>query len=275
MKKLCSMVLLLSLGSAWAQEAPPFFLAVKDNTLSAKIENTPLGEVLKELARLAQLEVYVGGSVAEEKISAQFDNLPIEDGIKRLLGDKNYSLTYARTAGSTRVAEIRVVSDGSAPVTKINEEAASAPPAGETQPQSPDEKPLEKLTQEALQAPDPAARTAALKALGERGEEEKIVSSVNSALRDQDAGVRDTALGLVRSGMPVPLEALHEMARQDPSRQIRAQVWDELLDRSETNSAAIETLNRALQDQDPGIKAWAATRLQRIAEEAEAAAKDQ
>ena len=79
--------------------------------------------------------------------------------------------------------------------------------------------------------------------------------------------VRGTALELVQGGMPVPLEALHQMARQDPSRQLRAQVWDELLDCSETTSAAVEHLNQVLQDQDPGIKAWAGRMLQQIEEE--------
>jgi hypothetical protein len=275
MKKLCGMVLLLALGSAWAEEAPPFFLSVKDNTLSAKIENAPLGEILRELAHQAQLEVYLGGSIAEEQISTQFDNLPLEDGIKRLLKGKNYTLTYARTAAAPRVAEIRVISNGSGPISKLSGEVVSAPPAGETEPQSPEEKSLEKLTQEVLQAPAPAARIAALEALGERGQEEKIVSTVTSALRDQDPGVRGTALELAQRGMPVPLGALHEMARQDPSRELRAQVWDELLDLSETTSAAVEYLNQALQDQDPGIKAWASRMLQRMAEEAETEAAEQ
>jgi hypothetical protein len=119
-------VLLLSLGTAWAEDrgaenrvVPPFTVSVKDTTLSVKIENVPLGEVLKELTRQAHLEVYLGASSAEEKISARFDNLPFEEGIKRLLRGKNYTLTYTRTAASPRVAEIRVIANGSGPITKI------------------------------------------------------------------------------------------------------------------------------------------------------------
>lgn len=274
-------VLLLSLGTAWAEDrgaenrvVPPFIVSVKDTTLSVKIENVPLGEVLKELARQAHLEVYLGASSAEERISARFDNLPIEEGIKRLLRGKNYTLTYARTAASPRVAEIRVIANGPGPITKITDKTASFPPAAETGSSSPEERPLEELAQQALQAPEPAARITALKALGERGEEEKSRSTVASALRDQNTGVRGVALELVQQGLPVPLEAVHEMALHDTSPELRINALDTLVDLSDTN-AAMEYLKKALQDPDPQIKTRVQHMLQRVAEEAEAEAADQ
>jgi hypothetical protein len=271
-------VLLLSLGTAWAEDrgaenrtVPPFIVSVKDTTLSVKIENVPLGEVLKELTRQAHLEVYLGASSAEEKISAKFDNLPLEEGIKRLLRGKNYTLTYARTAASPRVAEIRVIANGSGPITKITDETASVSPAAETGSGSPEERPFEELAQQALQAPEPAARIAALKALGERGEEEKSRSTVASALRDQNTGVRGMALELVQQGLPVPLEAVHEMALHDTSPELRINALDTLVDLSDTN-AAMEYLKKALQDPDPRMKTRVQHMLQRVAEEAEAEA---
>jgi HEAT repeat protein len=271
-------VLLLSLGTAWAEDrgaenrvVPPFIVSVKDTTLSVKIENVPLGEVLKELTRQAHLEVYLGASSAEEKISARFDNLPLEEGIKRLLRGKNYTLTYARTAASPRVAEIRVIANGSGPITKITDETASVSPAAKAGSSSPEERPFEELAQQALQAPEPAARIAALKALGERGEEEKSRSTVASALRDQNTGVRGMALELVQQGLPVPLEAVHEMALHDTSPELRINALDTLVDLSDTN-AAMEYLKKALQDPDPQIKTRVQHMLQRVAEEAEAEA---
>jgi HEAT repeat protein len=169
------------------------------------------------------------------------------------------------------VAEIRVIANGSGPITKITDETASVSPAAETGSSSPEERPLEELAQQALQAPEPAARIAALKALGERGEEEKSRSTVASALRDQNTGVRGVALELVQQGLPVPLEAVHEMARYDTSPELRINALDTLVDLSDTN-AAMEYLKKALQDPDPQIKTRVQYMLQRVAEEAEAEA---
>lgn len=262
-------LVLLSMSGAWATDkaaeggaAPSFTLSVKDNTLSVEIEDAPLGEVLKELARQAQLKVYLGESRAAEKISAKFDNLPLEEGVKRLLKGKNYTFTYDRPAtangrpGAPRLAEIRVVSTDSAPL-EISGEAA-VPPA---------EKSLEDLARKALQAPEPADRMDALKSLYERGKGEEYRSTVASALRDKDQEVRDVALELVLQGVPVSTETLKEMALGDASPELRIRAWNVLVEESDTNTAAMEYARQALQDPDPQVRAYAQRTLQELAEE--------
>lgn len=273
-------ILVLSVGGAFAEDrvechAPTFLLSIRDNALSAKIENAPLGEVLKELARQAHLEVYLRGSSAEEKVSARFDNLPLEEGIKRLLKGKDYTLTYDRTMpASSRVAEIRVISNGSGPITKISDEAASVPtakdPTGE-RPKSLEEKSIEELVREALQAPDPAARTAALKALVGREEEAKTLPTAVSALRDQDPQVRGAALEVLQGiNATTATEPLVEMALKDASPQLRLEALEELVGRSEPQ-AALDYLKQALEDGDPQIRSRAQDLFQEIAEDEEAA----
>jgi hypothetical protein len=270
-------VLLLSSSGAWAAEeqatesrnAPPFVLSVKDVTLSARIENVPLGQVLKELARQASLEVYIATASTEEKISAEFDKLTLEEGIKRLLKGKNYILTYDRTAASPRVTEIKVIADGSAPVSRISGQPASIPPPGT----SAGEKTVEELARQALQAPDPAARIAALKALSQRGDEEKIRSTVSAALQDQDLGVRSTALDLAARGAPVSDEAIQGMALRDADPGLRIKALDELSDRSDPDTA-IEYLKQATRDPDPKV-ASTAQRLIRKEEEEKITANEE
>ena len=270
-------VLLLSSSGAWAAEepatesrnAPPFVLSVKDVTLSAKIENVPLGQVLKELARQANLEVYIATASTAEKISAEFDNLTLEEGIKRLLKGKNYILTYDRTAASPKVTEIKVIADGSAPVSRISGQPASIPPPGT----SAGEKTVEELAQQALQAPDPAARIAALKALSQRGDEEKIRSTVSAALQDQDLGVRSTALDLAARGAPVSDEAIKGMALRDADPELRIRALDQLADQSDPDTA-IEYLKQATRDPDPKV-ASTAQRLIRQEEEEKKTANEE
>ncbi len=268
-------VLLLSSSGAWAAEeqaaesrsAPPFVLSVKDVTLSAKIENVPLGQVLRELARQAHLEVYIATASTEEKISAEFDQLTLEEGIKRLLKGRNYILTYDRTTASPQVTEIKVIADGSAPVSRISGQPASIPPTGT----SAGEKTVEELAQQALQAPDPAARIAALKALSQRtGEEDKIRPTVNAALQDQDLGVRTAALDLAARGAPVSEEAIGRIALSDADPGLRLIALDDLADRSDPDTA-IGYLKQATRDPDPKVASRARGLIRRVEEEKKAA----
>lgn len=268
MKKRWTAVLLLSLGSAWAEE--PFYLSVKDNTLSARITQIPLGEVLQALAREARVAVYVRGSA--EAISASFDELPLEEGVKRLLTGRDYTLAFERPAPagrSPRLIEIRILAeDGAGALTTISE----ATPAAEATPtpvKPPASHSLDALAREVQQAREPAARIAALKALVEQGGTgEQAVAAATSALKDGDPQVRGAALRLAREhGLVVENGTLHEIAVKDSSRQLRGQAWVELVERSETVEDERQRLNQAFQDPDPGIKGWAERKLAQIAEE--------
>lgn len=267
MKKRWTAVLLLSLGSAWAEE--PFYLSVKDNTLSARITQIPLGEVLQALAREARVAVYVRGSA--EAISASFDELPLEEGVKRLLTGRDYTLAFERPAPagrSPRLIEIRILAeDGAGALTTISE-ATPAPEATPTSVKLPASQSFDALAREVQQPREPA-RIAALKALVEQGGTgEQAVAAATSALKDGDPQVRGAALRLAREhGLVVENGTLHEIAVKDSSRQLRGQAWVELVERSETVEDERQRLNQAFQDPDPGIKGWAERKLAQIAEE--------
>ncbi|OOO01001.1 MAG: hypothetical protein USCGTAYLOR_02792 [Chromatiales bacterium USCg_Taylor] len=267
MKKRWTAVLLLSLGSAWAEE--PFYLSVKDNTLSARITQIPLGEVLQALAREARVAVYVRGSA--EAISASFDELPLEEGVKRLLTGRDYTLAFERPAPagrSPRLIEIRILAEGGAGALTTISEATPAPETIPTSVKLPASHSLDALAREAQQAREPA-RIAALKALVEQGGTgEQAVAAANSALKDGDPQVRGAALRLAREhGLVVENGTLREIAVKDSSRQLRGQAWVELVERSETIEDERQRLNQAFQDPDPGIKGWAERKLAQIAEE--------
>ncbi len=266
MKKCWVAVLLLFfLGSVRAEE--PFHLAVKDDTLSARITQIPLGKVLQALVREARVAVYVRGSASAEAISASFDKLSLEEGVKRLLAGRNYTLAFERPASagrSPRLIEIRVLAEGGGSLTTIGETT----PAAEATPTS--EPPASQaLAQEVQQAQEPTARIAALKALVEQGGTGgQAVAAATSALKDGDPQVRSAALGLAREhGLFVEDGVLSEIALKDSSTQLRGHAWVELVDRSETLEAERQRLNQAFQDPDPGIKDWATRKLAQIAEE--------
>jgi hypothetical protein len=266
MKKLCSIVLLLAWNLVWA-EALLFSLSVKDGLVSAQIEQTPLGKVLKELARQAQLKVQFEAALGNEVISARLENLPLEEAIKRLLGDKSYSLRYGQpdSSAAPRPVEILVLAGkGSIPNT-------SAPPPAQialsVSSEAKAEKSLEDLSQQALHASDPTARIVALQQLVRRGYQNRALlsSTVSSALRDTDVEVRGEAMRLAQT-QALPMEqALQDMARRDSSTELRAAAWDQLFDLSENPAVARERMEQALQDPDPQIRAWAQDKLEQLA----------
>ena len=96
-----------------------FSLIVTDgNTLRVKIQKVPLMEVLQALANQTDLLIEVDQSAEDEFVSAEFDPLPLEEGIQRLLRNKNYVLMYTEVPsldGSTsliRVEGIKVAGVG-------------------------------------------------------------------------------------------------------------------------------------------------------------------
>ena len=270
MKKLSGMVLLLFLNSAGA-EAAGFLLSVKDHRLSARIEQAALADVLDELANQARLKVEYRGSGGDEAVSATFEDLPLQEGIRLLLGDRNYTVTYGRAGPAEPLlpVELRIIGGGgSGPITKGPTRPTAVGPksVGGTSP--------EDLAREALQASDPKARIAALKKLVEQGvapgkDATLVPTTVSGAFKDDDAEVRREALTLVqRSGVPVEA-ALLDMARHDPKTELRGQAWDEIVDLSESTAAAMEQLKLARQDPDAGIRAWAERKMAQLAEEEE------
>ena len=115
---------ILSLSQVWGQTGglratnPPrtaLVISVQDHFLSVKIHDVPLEEVLRELAQRTHLTVRFHGSVAKKNISVAFENLPLGEGVSRILRDMSYVLTYVEAgspkgiSGLSRLQAIRVL----------------------------------------------------------------------------------------------------------------------------------------------------------------------
>lgn len=68
-------------------------LSMKDQKLSGTIKKSMIGEVLKEISRLAKIKVSVSEARARQPVSKIFKNLPLDRAIKEILAD-NYTLSY-------------------------------------------------------------------------------------------------------------------------------------------------------------------------------------
>ena len=69
----------------------------KDQTLTVKLDNTPLHPVLQHLADQLPVTIILQGLDGQEALSRSFTNLSIELGIERLLQGHDYAIVYPRT----------------------------------------------------------------------------------------------------------------------------------------------------------------------------------
>jgi HEAT repeat protein len=243
-------------------------LTMQGAKVSAKIEKAPLGKVLAELARQADLTVYITPSDAAQTVSAKFEALPLTEGIKRILQDKSYALITAPIvsaegkAGGLRVAKVRVLSkgEGGERYTTIKGRQETVPP--------PQEKDLAKLQRDALEASDAQTRLEALKQLFRlRGKVENAVLAaiVVPALHDAAPEVRGKALSMLHRVMLVEEGALNhlaEVAKTDASPELRSEALRYLA--VNPDAATQGHLQQALQDPDERVRKRAERLLSRL-----------
>ena len=83
-----------------ADAPPPKTIALKGDKLTVKVNAVPLDEVLQAVVAPSQGEIR--GSVNQpHDVSIEFEDVPLQDGLGRLLGDQNFVLTF-RENGSLR-----------------------------------------------------------------------------------------------------------------------------------------------------------------------------
>jgi hypothetical protein len=100
-----------------------FVLTVKDNLISLKAKDASLKEVLEEIGRKMKIDV-IAGIADTKKITAEFENLSLEEAVNRL--STNYSYVMDSTNGQRKITKIIVLEKGqetavSTPTTKKEE----------------------------------------------------------------------------------------------------------------------------------------------------------
>jgi hypothetical protein len=174
---------LLPVGVSAAAEAGPTAPApgvVAGDRLTAQFDRVPLPLVLAEVACPAGLRVWGGDAAGDLLVSASFQDLPLAEGLQRLLGGQPHVLAYARAPADAaaptrwRISEVVVPS-------RAQRDAADQPPGD---PRTP-----------ALADPDPQVRTQALEAWVQQRQGD-AVDPLTHALVDPDEQVRARAQAL-------------------------------------------------------------------------------
>jgi hypothetical protein len=96
----------------WAQEER-IDLKFQEQTFSADLEEAPLGAIIKRFKEEKGIWFKGKESLLDEKVSVQFKDLPIREGLERILSAMNYSLIFdgeARLVGVVLVGKSGAIS---------------------------------------------------------------------------------------------------------------------------------------------------------------------
>jgi hypothetical protein len=237
--------------------SPPV-IRFSNNLLTVKLKDAPLEKVLTEIAGQAGIQIIFYG-LLEGLVSADFTDLPLDEGLRRLIRDFDHIFIYGGDKKRDSEPEVKKVLVYSKKGTKPNEASrtsligpqkrpAQGPPAVSQEflvkaledkdsevrqeavdrlAESKDEKAIIHLTKVLLNDKDADVRESAAEALGDIGDE-RAVAPLVQALKDKDAGVRESAVdALARIGGEQAIGPLMD-ALKDEDEDVREAAADAL-----------------------------------------------
>src|SRR3989304_2354466 len=71
-----------------------FDIKFSNGQLSAKLKNSPLEKVLKEIMSQSGARIWLNDSI-DMAVTIEFQNVSIREGVRRILKEKNYAFLYA------------------------------------------------------------------------------------------------------------------------------------------------------------------------------------
>ena len=215
--------------------APPVTIAV-DGTLSVTpTARLTLQEVLNDISVHAKLPIVVADALEHEVVSVQLRDVPIDEGLKRLLA--KYDAFYLFSASETETGK---------PSTSIK--GVWVYPKGEGLDLEPVPPTLWASTEELeaqLDDPDPGVRNDTYEALIER-QGARGLPIVLRGLGDRDDGVRlGTLTNALDAGVAIPAADLQALILNDPLQSVRLLALEAIEKRPEAKAIAESILDDA------------------------------
>jgi hypothetical protein len=246
--------------------------------LSADVNGASLHQVLNALSREAGVEVSIKDNADNTEIWAAFQDLPFDEGVRRLLKGQSYVLFEAprvlgyqhsftqwdrsirifgragNMAGDRRLSSLPAEIAPQTEATYLNEENS-----------------IEALLQDAYDLADPENRANALHDLTHHDPEQGLAAAV-ATLQDEDIQIRDIALEFLAEQDlsaseqgAVALQLMAEIALTDVSRELRMAALDALAVSDE--AYVIDSIGQAIYDPDPEVSELAQRLYEGITEQ--------
>jgi HEAT repeats/PBS lyase HEAT-like repeat len=232
-------------------------LDVQAGRLSVQLQEVPWAVVLEALARQCGLTVRLQGRL-EGTVTAAFEGLPLEQGLRRLFRMADLAFVYAGAAPYSRVTQLWIWPRG-----------PDSPPTPPEAPHGPvgilQDSMEAVLVQASMAAESGEGRQRALAALGERGDphDPRVREVLREALQDPAVAIRDSAVdALAALGDEAAVEELGWAVLEDPGEEVRNSAAHALGQLA--SPRALPALTQALADPVVTVRQNAAEALGRI-----------
>ncbi|MBI3802614.1 MAG: hypothetical protein HY282_02500 [Nitrospirae bacterium] len=264
-----------------AQTESAIYVAAEKGRLTVRAADVSLGRLFEEIGQQMEITIYGEPRLTAERITISLRDLPIEEGLRRILAKHDFAVLFSNTGGENgpslhRLTEVWIFPDRGGPTTdptRRDEALVALSMTGNNSKKSAlsiANKVIESMGKHSmessgpalldlLQSPDRSVRLGALDALNNLGSLVPSDQVVRAALRHDDPQTRIAVLTL---GFPVPREALIEHALYDPSAAVRLEALHALEGDAEVEKIAGE----AVRDSDPMVRETADRMLEGLKE---------
>ena len=253
-------LILLTLVVVWGQgnqislihaDASVLQIAVDHDQMTLRLYDAPLVDVVEGVAQALFLTSHVAQGFEGTLVTLTVKEVPVRQGLDRLLANTNYVLTdrdlYVWARGESS-------NDG--------EWRERRPEVTPSEPVDTQELSEEELQHQAIYGEDPEARSLALELLSSE-DGEMAIPTIVQALQDRSPEVRGLALELLGEAEgPIPVDQIAKIVRDDPNPEQRMEAIVVLASRDEEAAHAI--LQHALNDSDPEVVELAKSILQDV-----------
>ncbi|UJS16195.1 MAG: HEAT repeat domain-containing protein [Candidatus Jettenia sp.] len=237
-----------------------FGIRFSDGRLSAKLKNSPLKEVLKEIMSQSKSKIWIN-DLSDEAVTIEFQDMPIREGIHKILKDKNYAFIYA----PREIQEGKLCIIGASKSNEFFMDEIEEPQERHQQFTERDDREMvsfDSLAKDALENEDAEKREEAIIALGESKDKKavEVISKVltNDANEDVRLSAIDALLTVGDSSIVQPLS----LALKDQKPSVRESAIEAL--GAVGDASAIESIKNALNDQDDAVRELAKETLAEI-----------
>jgi hypothetical protein len=217
-------------------------VTVRQGRLHVQAHDASLRDLLAEISRKTGTSISFSDGVREQRVSIAFRNLPLGEGLRRILEGQDIFFFYGASASEPAALWVYPRGKGQAIVPAPPETWAATA----------------ELEQELSTNPDWGARARAIEAVIERKGRESV-DAVQYALNDPNHNVRYSALsGALAIGLALPEGTLENLAQYDPSPYVRTLALKAIgqepgVDNSQVRSMA----EAALVDPNPSVRSQA------------------
>ncbi len=235
--------------------------------LSAKLKNSPLEKVLKEIMSQSGARIWLNDAI-DGTVTIEFQSLPIREGVRRILKDKNYAFVYSIHDAKEGKLSIVRASKSKEIFTKAKEVPHQKLPSKPGIPIAKKDKPkkerpsFDALVKDALEHEDPGKREDAIIALGESKDTRAIEIISKALVNDPTEDVRLSAIdALLDIGDKSIVDPL-SLALNDRDPWVRESAVEALGEVG--NETAIEFVKNALNDEDGSVRELAQEILEEL-----------